>query len=110
MNGYQDIDPEQLQQLQRQGAIDLIDVRSEAELARGIIAGARHLPLHMLPLKAHEFKPGKPIVLYCQTGVRSAHAGAFLAQQGLTDVYNLRGGIVAWAREGYPVSTFSPAL
>ncbi|MEJ1959240.1 MAG: rhodanese-like domain-containing protein [Nitrosomonadales bacterium] len=36
-------------------------------------------------------------------GGRSAQAAAFAAAQGFTDVYNLQGGIEAWAQAGFPI-------
>lgn len=100
--GYKEIDPSGLQVLQAQGEIDLIDVRSAGEVARGGIAGARHIPLHLIPLKADELNPAKTTVFYCHTGIRSGSACAFLANKGHSNTYNLRGGIVSWVREGYP--------
>jgi rhodanese-related sulfurtransferase len=82
----------------------LVDVRTDAEVARGMIAGARHIPLQMLPLRLGEFQAGDTTVIYCQSGGRSAQACAWLAQQGIDRVYNLRGGILAWLREGRPVA------
>jgi rhodanese-related sulfurtransferase len=43
------------------------------------------------------------VVLYCRSGARSYHACNFLGQQGVGNVINLRGGIIAWAREGYEI-------
>ena len=43
------IDIAQLEQLRRDGAVTLLDVRTDAEVARGMLEGARHIPLHMLP-------------------------------------------------------------
>jgi len=40
----------------------------------------------------------RPVVVYCHSGTRSAHATRFLRAQGLGRVYNLAGGIDAWSR------------
>ena len=45
----------------------------------------------------------RPILFICKTGQRSAVAAEFAASLGLTDLYNVEGGIVAWARAGYEV-------
>ncbi len=76
----------------------LIDVRTPAEVARGKIAGSENLPLHVIPLKIEELDTDETIVFYCQTGARSAQARAFMTSKGVDNCYNLRGGIVTWAR------------
>ena len=81
----------------------LIDVRSVAETARGVIAGALHIELSALPARVSELDPGAPCVLYCLSGARSAQGCAFLAQRGFRRLYHLDGGISAWARAGLPV-------
>jgi rhodanese-related sulfurtransferase len=104
MNGYMNIDVEQLQAMRKAGNVRLIDVRTEAEIARGYIEGAEKLPLHLLPLRLNEFSGSAPTVFYCQSGGRSGQAAAFVAAQGVAEVYNLQGGIMAWARAGMPIA------
>ena len=101
---YQPLDPAGLQAL-LQGAAppQLIDVRSAAETARGVIEGALHIELSALPARVSELDPGAPCVLYCLSGARSAQGCAFLAQRGFRRLYHLDGGISAWARAGLPV-------
>lgn len=84
--------------------LSLIDVRMPAEVMRGAISGARNVPLHMIPMVEHELTREVPLVLYCQTGARSAQACAFLSARGWDNVYNLRGGIMAWLRSGQDVA------
>lgn len=105
MYGFRDVDVAGLESLQADEKVDLIDVRSEAELARGRIPGARHIPLHMLPLQTDALDRGRPTVFYCQTGGRSAQASAFVAARGYDNVYNLQGGITAWERSGKPLAS-----
>lgn len=81
----------------------LVDVRSMAEIQRGILPRAEIMPLHLVPLRKEELAGDTPVVLYCQTGARSGQACAFLAQHGITNVHNLVGGIVGWARSGKPI-------
>lgn len=87
------------------GKAQLVDVRTDAEIARGRISGAICLPLHLLPLRLHDLDAWKATVFYCQMGGRSAQAAAFAAAQGLGDVYNLQGGIMAWAQSGGEIVT-----
>lgn len=83
--------------------IILLDIRSEAELRQGILPDSEHLPMHLIPLKIQDLPKDKDVVLYCRSGARSYHACAFLAQQGVENVINLRGGILGWARSGYEI-------
>ena len=100
MAGYREIDAAQLQEMRRQGQLKLVDVRTDAEVATGQIEGASHLPLHLLAQRISELEPGAPTVLYCKSGGRSAQACAFLAANGFTNVFNLRGGVLAWVQSG----------
>ena len=54
MFGCKEMDIATLQGLQKEGSVALVDVRTDAEVARGVIEGAKHIPLHMLPIKAQE--------------------------------------------------------
>ena len=86
---------------QNDSSIELIDIRTPAEVARGVIPNARTLPMHLIPLKLDYFSStDKEFVIYCRTGSRSAQACMFLNQQGINNVSNLRGGIMSWAQQG----------
>lgn len=100
MYGFAEIDAGGLMKLLENSEINLIDVRSEGEVAYGMIGGARHIPLHLLPLKATELDRNIPQIYYCRTGARSAQACAFMAAQGHKQCYNLQGGIMAWVQSG----------
>jgi rhodanese-related sulfurtransferase len=80
-----------------------VDVRTDAEIAQGYIQNAIKLPLHLLPAQLNELDKAATIVFYCKMGGRSAQAAAFAAAQGYTDVYNLQGGVIAWAQAGAPL-------
>jgi rhodanese-related sulfurtransferase len=101
---YQALDPSGLQVLLQDAAPpQLIDVRTAAETARGVIPGARHIELSALPGRAAELDRDAPCVLYCLSGARSAQGCAYLAQRGFRRLYNLDGGIAAWGKAGLPV-------
>jgi rhodanese-related sulfurtransferase len=101
MGAYFNLDPDGLQELRR-SALVLIDVRTDREVERGLIPGALHIPLHLLPARLQEIVQGCPVVIYCQSGVRSAQASVFLADNGWGQVYNLAGGFSGWAARGFP--------
>jgi rhodanese-related sulfurtransferase len=108
--GYsiKEIDVSSLQRRMAAGeAFELIDIRTQAEVARGIIPHSKFLPMHLIPLHAQTIASrDKPVILYCRTGARSAQACAFLMQQGIDNVINLSGGIVSWAQNGLPIGEF----
>lgn len=77
----------------------LLDVREpwEAQLCR--IAGAELMPMRAVPGEFHRLDTDRPVVCVCHYGERSAQVATYLMRQGFTDVYNLSGGVDAWARQ-----------
>ena len=104
---FQNIDSTELEAMRKRQDITLIDVRTDAEVARGIIAGARHIPLFSLPQHASSLANEGTLVIYCQSGGRSAQACSYLAEQGFAELYNLSGGILGWVRDGKALSDWS---
>ena len=104
MTAVSAIDPVQLDQLRKDTPLTLLDVRTDVEVARGLIEGAKHIPLSMLPSRFEELDPEAVLVVYCQSGVRSTQACAWLAEQGFAHLHNLHGGLAAWARAGLPLA------
>ena len=76
--------------------LQLVDVRSIHEREQHAIQPSMHIPLNEVALRAEDLDPSREIILYCQTGGRSAQACAQLTAQGFEEVYNLAGGINAW--------------
>ena len=104
MTGFKNITVDELATRLQRDDLKLIDVRTVAEVLRGKIPQGDSLPLHLLPLRLHELDKTATIVFYCQMGGRSGQAAAFAAANGYSDVYNLQGGIGAWAGAGLPVA------
>jgi rhodanese-related sulfurtransferase len=88
----------------QEGDFQLVDVRSDDEVRRGIIEGAVHIPMPMIPVRANELDANRPVVVYCASGGRSAQVAYYLLRNGFEEVYNLQGGIQAWGR-AYPIRT-----
>lgn len=84
----------------------LIDVREPFEYEVSNLKG-ENIPLSGVLLEASKISKDKPVIMQCRSGARSAAAVNQLEQQlGYTNVYNLKGGILAWAAEiepGMPV-------
>jgi rhodanese-related sulfurtransferase len=80
----------------------LVDVREPQEWNICKLPGAQLVPLRTLPARLQDLPRDRDIVLYCHSGARSASAAGFLRQNGFTRVFNLRGGIDAWASQVDP--------
>jgi hydroxyacylglutathione hydrolase len=78
------------------GNVVVLDVRDESEWDTGHLAEAIHLPLATLAARLNEVPRGRPIVVHCQAGSRSAIATSLLTASGFPDVRNMTGGIAAW--------------
>ncbi len=104
MNGFRNITVAELRAMMEKGGLRLVDVRTDAEISRGKIPQGDPLPLHLLPLRLGGMDRNCATVFYCQMGGRSAQAAAFAAANGFNEVYNLQGGIAAWAQAGLPIA------
>lgn len=103
-HNVKEVDIFSLKAMQDQGHVRVIDVRTEGEVAHGKIEGALHIPLHLIPLRITELHSDVTAVLYCRSGARSAQACAFLNAQGISNVLNLQGGIMAWMSAGFALA------
>lgn len=104
MSLVKEIEVTELAELKEKGnVIRVIDIRQPAELNSGIIPGSEALPMHIIPLRMSEFKQDETLIMVCRSGARSAQACMFLQQQGYGNVFNLRGGMIAWARNGLEI-------
>jgi rhodanese-related sulfurtransferase len=101
MRKYQDIEAAELHALLDTQQIYLIDVRNDDEVARGVIPGATYITLSSIPSVNFSQLENQTVVFYCHAGVRSAQAAAFVADQIDANIYNLRGGVLAWANAGF---------
>lgn len=83
--------------------IFLLDVRERPEYDLCHLDGATLIPVGMIPNNRKRIPTDRPVVVYCHHGMRSSNVVQYLyAQEGLTNLYNLDGGINAWARDIEP--------
>jgi rhodanese-related sulfurtransferase len=75
----------------------LLDVREAWELAIARVDEAVHIPMGEIPARIGELEQERDIVVLCHSGGRSGQVARYLEQQGYTRVWNLAGGILAWA-------------
>ncbi|WP_096085280.1 HesA/MoeB/ThiF family protein [Agaribacterium haliotis] len=89
---------EQFEQALNGGNYTLLDVRSAAE-HQAFNIGGKNLALAQIENGDRPTEARKDILLYCQSGVRSAKAAELLGQQGLK-AFSLQGGLLNWLRSG----------
>jgi len=116
-----DIDNAELAKLAAAG-VPVIDIRTRPEWEQsGIVPGSHLLtffdergnadPATWLERAKAISKPGDPVIVICRTGNRTKALSQFLSQRvGYAKVYNVRQGIVAWGREGRPITSAAPTL
>jgi rhodanese-related sulfurtransferase len=101
MSNFQTIEATELFNLITQPKVLVVDVRNDDEVMRGRIPNAIHIPLSMLPVSYEKLENAEKVIFYCHSGVRSALAADFAVSKGIEHVYNLTGGVIAWAKAGY---------
>ena len=74
-------------------------MREPHEQSISRIEGAVLIPLGELGQRTAELPRDKRILVHCKSGGRSARAVSLLREEGFEDVWNISGGIIAWARE-----------
>ena len=84
----------------------LIDVREDFEYMVSNIGG-EHIPLSNLQSRVHTLNRDVEYAIICRAGARSANACVLLGQEGFENVYNVRGGMKAWAAEIDPSITLA---
>lgn len=77
----------------------LLDVREAWEMQRCALDDALHIPMGQIQTRLDELDPEQEIVVVCHHGMRSNMVASYLARNGFARLYNLVGGIDAWARE-----------
>jgi adenylyltransferase/sulfurtransferase len=95
-----EITVKELKQLKDSGAdFQLIDVREEHEFDICNIGGEL-IPMGEIMDKVDKINRDKQVILHCRSGKRSASILMALEQQhGFTNLYNLKGGILAYSDE-----------
>ncbi|MBX2968190.1 MAG: rhodanese-like domain-containing protein [Cyclobacteriaceae bacterium] len=83
----------------------ILDVRTNEEYVQGKMKNATQIDYYQRDFKTEVAKldKTKPVFVYCASGLRSNSAAKILKHQGFTEVYDLKGGLNAWARSGKPI-------
>ncbi|ARU62955.1 hypothetical protein CBW65_19685 [Tumebacillus avium] len=88
-----------LARLDEGATLQIIDVREDTEVSRGMIPGAIHIRLSDVESRYTELDPELETVVVCRSGRRSRSACNFLIQQGFTKLLNMEDGMLAWKGE-----------
>lgn len=83
------------QKIDNKEDFQLIDVRETFEYETSNLDGL-NIPLGGILIETDKIATDKPVIVQCRSGKRSAAAIMQLEQQGFTNLYNLKGGILAW--------------
>lgn len=104
LSGLKEVDVQESILLINHSDALVLDVREDKEVATGRIPNAKHIPLAQLSSRMQELSKykDKPIVVNCRSGMRSASACRVLMKDGFSQVYNLKGGIMAWEKASMP--------
>ena len=98
-----DISVEELAQWRDSGTpCVLLDVREPDEIEAASLPGSVYIPMREIPLRHGELDKSATIAVLCHHGGRSERVAQFLAFQGFGKVYNVEGGIDAYARQVDP--------
>ena len=89
--------------MERDGDLQVVDVREPYEHEAGHIAGTLHMSLSRLPAMAQTLEKERPVVFYCRVGSRSEMAAQAMRMAGF-ESYSLTGGLLRWAGERRPLA------
>lgn len=98
--GMKEVTVQELEQLKKSGAdFQLIDVREPHEFDICNLEGEL-IPQGDIPHNVDKVSKDKKVVIHCRSGARSGNMVQWLEKNhGFTNLYNLKGGILAWAKE-----------
>jgi len=102
---YQEISPNDAVRLMNDEQTLVLDIREAKDVKKGILNGATNIPLKDLAKRITELNKykDKPVLVYCDIGMRSAQACQELKKAGFENISVLRGGASAWVSDNLPL-------
>jgi len=84
----------------------VVDVRPMADFSQGHIISAINIPINGFKNQIDQLNKhkGKPIIISCRSGAQSVQACRQLKNAGFEEVYNLKGGMLAWQSANLPIT------
>ncbi len=97
-----DVTPQEV--LENSKSLTLIDVREVPEFTGelGHVAGSQLVVLSSIPEKLKTLPTEKSVVFICRSGGRSSQAASFAKANGLSEVFNMQGGMLLWNKLQLP--------
>lgn len=107
IKGAWDRTPQQVVQLINNNDSLILDVRDNNEFQQGHIANSLHIPMSEVKNRLSELEKFKnsQVIVSCRSGHRSARICTLLKKMGFKNIFNLRGGIMAWESDRLPITT-----
>ncbi len=97
---WRDVDGGRALELFGDPGAHILDVRTPSETAAGVIKGALLIPMDEIGQRRGELPAdGKPVLVYCAAGARSAAVCEHLSSEGFGGLHNLEGGFGTWPGE-----------
>jgi len=81
----------------------MVDLREASELKEGYISGSVLIPMSQLAKGSKSLPTDRPLLLICAVGGRSFAVGRYFSSKGYPEIYNLKGGVSAWKKAGFPL-------
>lgn len=114
MSTFETVSVKKLAELESQGSIDVIDVRTPVEFREVHAVMARNVPLDALDVKElmaeRNGRTHERLYLICRSGNRSGKACQKFVDAGFTNVVNVEGGTIAWDAARLPVKRGKKAI
>ena len=107
-SNYKNLDIAEFEKTIADGAVAVVDVRTQDEYAAGHLQSAANCDWYANDFIAQiqsTYPKGTPLAIYCRSGKRSAAAAKKLARAGY-EVFNMTGGYLAWTDAGKPTTTY----
>jgi rhodanese-related sulfurtransferase len=103
--GFKDVKPQEAVRLINHEDAVMVDVRDDQEYREGHVLNAKWVPFGLMEERLPELEAyrSRPLIVYCRSGQRSAHACVLLRKHGFARLYKLSGGLLAWRGADLPV-------
>lgn len=103
---FKEISPAEFDQKRQEAGVVLLDVRTADEFQSGYLLGAiqyDYYETESFETALDQLDRDKTYLVYCRSGGRSSNAMSMMKAMGFKEVYNLKGGILAWRKAGLAV-------
>jgi len=103
VKNLESIDSSQVAELLRKKGLKVLDVRTPGEWKMGNIAGSVNIDITSSDFadKVGKLNKSVPYLIYCRSGVKSMSAARYMSKLGFEEMYNLKGGYIAYSGKRY---------